>query len=410
MPRLASSSRRWLQVLERRETTQVGCPSLARFRPHMSSTIGAAAAMEPGQRYERFAIPAEACGMQCGEVLPEGANLVYKRLGKLSPQKDNVILHPTSFDANHEDLLYNVGPGRLLDTDRYHVVIVNLVGNGMSISPSNTGAPLPLVTLSDNVRLQRLLLDSLGLATDNSPPLALVYGYSMGAMQALQWGCLFPEKVARIAAVCGAARCGAFNTVFLESLRAAAAADASFQPAADTPQQPHGSVGWFAEPHPPRALHAFARVYAGWGLSPEFYRKELWRQSSRDGIPFSSLEDFLHRSYDLGFAGSNINNLFAQTYTWQAGDISRNEQFSGDLGAALAAITARTLVMPCSTDRYFTEEEVRDGVAMMDPARAMLAPIVSDWGHRAGDPHRPGQEADAEYLRQHVHDLLARLD
>jgi len=148
-------------------------------------------------------------------MLPGGASLAYKRLGELSPAKDNVILHPTSFDATHEDLLYNVGPGRLLDTERYHIVIVNLLGNGMSTAPSNTGAPLPLVTLYDNVRAQRLLLDSLGLATsaDDSPPLALIYGYSMGAMQALQWGCLFPGQVARIAAVCGAARCGAFNTV-----------------------------------------------------------------------------------------------------------------------------------------------------------------------------------------------------
>ena len=35
---------------------------------------------------------------------------------------DNVILHPTSFDATSSDLMYNVGPGKLLDTDKYHGV------------------------------------------------------------------------------------------------------------------------------------------------------------------------------------------------------------------------------------------------------------------------------------------------
>ena len=63
--------------------------------------------------------------------------------------------------------------------------------------------------------------------------------------------------------------------------------------------------------------------------------------------------------------------------------------------------------MPSSTDRYFTLEEVSEEHSMMDPARATLAPIVSDWGHRAGDPHRLGQELDAAFLREHVHSLLA---
>ena len=123
----------------------------------------------------------------------------------------------------------------------------------------------------DNVRAQARLLDSLGLEQ-----LALIYGYSMGAMQALHFGCLYPSRVQRIAAVCGSARCFEGNKVFLESLRAAASAD------------PTCEEGWFAEPHPPRALRAFARVYAGWGVSPAFYRRELWREGG-----FTSLEDFL---------------------------------------------------------------------------------------------------------------------
>jgi homoserine O-acetyltransferase len=90
-------------------------------------------------------------------------------------------------------------------------------------------------------------------------------------------------------------------------------------------------------------------VYAGWGLSPAFYKKELWRVQG-----FSSLEDFLIGSYERGFIRSNANNLFAQSYTWQHGDVSANDVYNGDLSAALGAMKAKTILMPCTTDRYFT--------------------------------------------------------
>ena len=66
----------------------------------------------------------------------------------------------------------------------------------------------PVLSVADNVRAQRALLGHLGWACDAAEPLALVYGYSMGALQAYEWAVAFPESVQRIAAVCGAARCG----------------------------------------------------------------------------------------------------------------------------------------------------------------------------------------------------------
>ena len=57
--------------------------------------------------------------LQCGRVL-RGATVAYETRGSLSAAKDNVILHPTSFDATSSDLMYNVGPGKMLDTDKYH--------------------------------------------------------------------------------------------------------------------------------------------------------------------------------------------------------------------------------------------------------------------------------------------------
>ena len=64
-----------------------------------------------------FVVPQFA--LQCGGVLPE-AQLVYKTYG--APGRP-CVLHPTSFDATHPDLEYAIGPGRILDTDKYFVVV-----------------------------------------------------------------------------------------------------------------------------------------------------------------------------------------------------------------------------------------------------------------------------------------------
>jgi homoserine acetyltransferase len=89
----------------------------------------------------------------------------------------------------------------------------------------------------------------------------LVYGFSMGAQQAFHWGALFPDRVERIAPICGSAKTSPHNFVFLEGVKAALTADPAWQD------------GWFATP-PTRGFQAMGRVYAGWGLSQAFYREE----------------------------------------------------------------------------------------------------------------------------------------
>ena len=54
-----------------------------------------------------------------GARLPAGATLAYKVHGQPIGSGAGVILHPTSFDAVHDELQYNIGPGLTLDTDKY---------------------------------------------------------------------------------------------------------------------------------------------------------------------------------------------------------------------------------------------------------------------------------------------------
>jgi pimeloyl-ACP methyl ester carboxylesterase len=149
-----------------------------------------------------------------------------------------------------------------------------MLGNGVSASPSTLAAtaeaapgsaawdphgPPPRFSVADNVRAQRSLLHSLGViqtgagrvspgasGDSHAPagaaqprktgqaPLALVYGYSMGALQAFEWAVAHPDEVARVAAVCGASRCGELNSVFLRSLEATLQARAHAQPSGHT--------------------------------------------------------------------------------------------------------------------------------------------------------------------------------
>jgi len=371
-----------------RETQPKALPAPVAGQSTVTATDGS------GRSWSLFRVP-EDFALHSGSKLA-GGFLAYKTYGKLNADASNVILHPTSFDACHWELEFNVGDGNMLDTGRYFVIIVNLLGNGVSFSPSSFGGdayPAAGVTVCDNVRLQALLLDSLGISR-----IALIYGYSMGAIQALHWGAMFPSRVGRIAAVCGSARASDYNKVFLESLQAALHAD----PALRRVDGQLTLVG-----NASAGLRAFAKIYAGWGVSLDFYRNEVWKQSSRDGKPFSSREDFVERSYVGGFAGGHPLNLLAQVDTWKSADIAKAHGMPPGitLKEALQRIQAKVYYMPCTTDRYFTVEETREEAAAIPACR--FAPIESVWGHRAGDPHRPGQEDDKVYIRKMVSELLA---
>src|SRR5258708_24099010 len=159
------------------------------------------------------------CGdlpLQRGGTL-KSARIVYKTFGALSPQRDNVIVYPTSYSAHHTDIEWLVSPEHCLDPSRYFIVIPNMFTNGLSSSPSNTPDDFPQVTTYDNVMQQRRLMAEL-FGVDR---IKMVYGWSMGAQQAYHWAALFGEAVERIVVNCGSARTPPHKFAFLASRRPA---------------------------------------------------------------------------------------------------------------------------------------------------------------------------------------------
>ncbi len=324
--------------------------------------------------------------LQCGKTLPE-AILAYKTYGQLAPDRSNLILYPTSYGAQHFDTEWLIGRDRVLDPGKWFIVIPNMFTNGLSTSPSNCVEEYrfgnwPEITHVDNVAAQRRLLREVF----EVERIALIYGWSMGAQQALHWGALYPDEVERICAVCGSAKTSPHNLVFIEGVKAALTGDPTWRD------------GWFAG-KPERGLRAMGRVYAGWAMSQAFYRDGLYEH-----FGVSSIEDYIVQFWEANFLRRDGNDLLAQLQIWARSDISANETYSHDLQVALAAIRARAIVMPGRTDLYFTAEDSKAETAMMPNAE--YRPIESKFGHRAGNPTHCKQ--DEAVLRKAVQDLLAR--
>ncbi|RFS83102.1 alpha/beta fold hydrolase [Actinomadura spongiicola] len=304
--------------------------------------------------------------LQGGATL-RGAQLTYETYGELAADKSNAIVYPTWYSGRHQDNEWLIGEGMALDPSRYFIIVPNMLGNGLSSSPSNTPPPydrgrFPNVTMYDNVEAQyRLVTEHFGIER-----LPLVLGWSMGAGQTYQWAVSHPEMVERIAPFCGSSRCSYHNKVFLEGVKAALTADDAFQ------------NGWYTS-MPTKGLRAAARVYAGWGFSQAFYWDRLYER-----LGFSSLEDFLVGFWEGFFLDDrDPNNLLTMLWTWQNADVGRTPGFNGDTKAALASIKARAIVMPAEKDLYFPPEDEAWAVQHIPNAELRVIPGV--WGHFAGN-------------------------
>lgn len=324
-------------------------------------------------------------GLQSGETLPQ-TFLAYKTYGALNTAKDNVIVFPTSFGDQHYQNEWLIGTNKALNPEKYFIVIPNMLGNGLSSSPSNTASPFdkakfPHVTIFDNVALQqRLLTERFGVKK-----VALVTGWSMGAIQAFQWGASYPEMVERLAPFAGTAKTWPHNQVLIDGIRAVLQADAAW------------NQGMYTAP-PELGLRTLGRVYASWGFSQAFYREECHKE-----LGYAALSDFLSQFWEESFIHSDANDLLTMMWTWQHADISRNPLYNGDFALALNSIKARTIVMPVRTDLYFTPEDSEYETGLIP--NATYHPIESIWGHLAGFGLNP---TDANFIDSALKVLLDR--
>ncbi|MCL2305743.1 MAG: homoserine O-acetyltransferase [Planctomycetaceae bacterium] len=158
--------------------------------------------------------------LERGDALPE-ITVVFETYGQLSPRKDNAILichalsgdsHVASHDPDDDPGWWEiaVGPGKVLDTDKYFIICPNSLGGCRGTTGPNCinprtgqiyGIDFPTITIGDIVEVQRMLIDSLGIDR-----LLAVIGGSLGGLMTLVWATQFPDRLQGAVAIATSAR------------------------------------------------------------------------------------------------------------------------------------------------------------------------------------------------------------
>lgn len=330
------------------------------------------------------------CGIDLGPF-----TLAYSTYGELNADKSNCVLvchaltgdhfvadpHPTTGKPGWWHQI--VGPGKIVDTDRFFVICINVLGSCMGSSgPAETdpasgkpwGMRFPVITIGDMVQAQARLLDALGVEK-----LFAVIGGSMGGMQALEWVHAFPERVFACVPIATSYRHSAQNIAFHEVGRQAIVSDLDWC----------GGDYLEHDKRPERGL-AVARMAAHITYLSEqaLHRKFGRKLQDRSAITYGFEADFQVESY-LRYQGSTFVDRFdanSYLYITRAMDyFDLAEENGGKLANAFLGTKTRFCVISFSSDWLFPTSESRALVHALNAVAANVSfvEVQSDKGHDA---------------------------
>ncbi len=321
-------------------------------------------------------------------------DVAYETYGELNDTGDNAVLICHALSGNAHVAGVNspddrkpgwwdvmVGPGKGIDTNKYFVICSNFLGGcSRTTGPSSTnpktskayGLDFPIITIADMVKVQKLLLDKLGIKK-----LLSVIGGSIGGMQVLQWAIAYPDFVQSAIAIATTTHLGAQSIAFDTVGRNAILADANFSDG-----QYHGEKG------PDKGL-AIARMIghitylSEQGMRAKFGRK--LRNADKYSYDFNS--EFAVETY-LDYQGQSFVERFdanSYLYITKAADYFDLHKDYGSLEKAFAKTKSRFLVISFASDWLFTPEQSRDIVnALVASGKDVsYCDIASPYGHDA---------------------------
>jgi homoserine O-acetyltransferase len=331
---------------------------------------------------------------ESGEKLPH-VRIAYETWGELNETRDNavLVLHALTGDSHavgsagkgHSTTGWwseVVGPGLAIDTDKYFVVAPNVLGGCQgstgpaSLAPDGHewGSRFPYTTIRDQTRAQALFSDVIGIET-----WAAVIGGSMGAMHALEWAAMYPNRVAKLGVLAAPAATSAdeiaLNTVQIEAvLLDPGFAEGNYYEARDG-EGPH------------RGLALARRISFQNFRTPSELNERFDRAAQSEISPLGKGGRFAVASY-LDFHGNKFTRRFdANSYitlveSMNSHDVGRGR---GSVEDVLEQITIPTLILGIDSDRFFPLVG-QERIARHIPGNIDgndVAVLNSDFGHDA---------------------------
>ncbi|MFA5292685.1 MAG: homoserine O-acetyltransferase [Phycisphaerae bacterium] len=311
----------------------------------------------------------------------------YETYGQLNSAGDNAVLichalsgsaHAAGFNSADDkkpgwwDIM--IGPGKAIDTNKYYVICSNFLGScsgttGPSSINMQTGKPynldFPMITIADMVKVQKLLLDKLGIKR-----LLSVVGGSMGGMQVLQWAIEYPELVKSAVVIAATSRLGAQAIAFDAVGRNAILSDIE------------------AGRAPKKGLATARMIGHITYLSEESMREKFGRElRSADEYSYDLNSEFLVETY-LDYQGQSFVDRFdanCYLYITKAMDYFDLAREHGSLEQAFAKTKTRFLIISFTSDWLFTPAQSEEMVNALVAQRKLVSycNIFSPYGHDA---------------------------
>lgn len=307
---------------------------------------------------------------ESGNVVPS-ARVAVQSFGERRGDNSLLVCHALTGDANVEGWWGRLaGPGKALDTDRFHVIGTNLLGGcSGSTGPATLdadGRPLgsrfPVLTVGDQVRAMALALEAMGIER-----LHAVVGGSTGAFHALEWARRFPKRVGRVVSTAGAARQGALHIALNEIGRQAIMRD------------PKWRGGDYPLDDPPRDGLAGARMIGHVGyLSGEALERKFGRAlQERERFAFTLDIEFAVESYLRHQATKFTERFDANAYlilTRAANYFDLTHYPQGGPPCTFIAFNSDTLYPPSASEEAAS-------IVRTSGAKAEVVVCSCPWGH-----------------------------